>query len=121
MNSVIYIAFIIMVTGMWLIFGMTPPLMFLEEATKTFRKPDQSIRGKVQAVTSRKKKRGLKKLMDETNIILTATGKEHRLTMMIILSLIFMVVGAFFCCEYGQSVFVTSLCHRLCTNAFLVH
>ncbi len=95
MNSVIYIAFIIMVTGMWLIFGMTP-LMFLEEATKTFRKPDQSIRGKVQAVTSRKKKRGLKKLMDETNIILTATGKEHRLTMMIILSLIFMVVGAFF-------------------------
>jgi len=95
MNSVIYIAFIIMVTGMWLIFGMTP-LMFLEEATKTFRKPDQSIQGKVQAVTSAKKKRGLKKLMDESNIILTATGKEHRLTMMIILSLIFMVVGAFF-------------------------
>jgi len=95
MNSVIYIAFIIMVTGMWLIFGMTP-LMFLEEATKTFRKPDQSIQGKVQAVTSTKKKRGLKKLMDETNIILTATGKEHRLTMMIIISLIFMVVGAFF-------------------------
>jgi Flp pilus assembly protein TadB len=84
-----------MVTGMWLIFGMTP-LMFLEEATKTFRKPDQSIQGKVQAVTSAKKKRGLKKLMDESNIILTATGKEHRLTMMIILSLIFMVVGAFF-------------------------
>ena len=80
---------------MWLIFGMTP-LMFLEEATKTFIKPDQSIQGKVQAVTSTKKKRGLKKLMDETNIILTATGKEHRLTMMIILSLIFMVVGAFF-------------------------
>ena len=95
MNSVIYIAFIVMVIGMWLIFGMTP-LMFLEEATKTFRKPDQTIQGKVQAVTSTKKKRGLKKLMDETNIILTATGKEHRLTMMIILSLIFMVVGAFF-------------------------
>jgi Flp pilus assembly protein TadB len=84
-----------MVIGMWLIFDMTP-LMFLEEATKTFRKPDQTIQGKVQAVTSTKKKRGLKKLMDETNIILTATGKEHRLTMMIILSLIFMVVGAFF-------------------------
>jgi Flp pilus assembly protein TadB len=95
MNSVIYIAFIVMVIGMWLIFDMTP-LMFLEEATKTFRKPDQTIQGKVQAVTSTKKKRGLKKLMDETNIILTATGKEHRLTMMIILSLIFMVVGAFF-------------------------
>lgn len=95
MNSLIYIAFIIMVVGMWLIFDMTP-LMFLEETTKTFRKPDQSIQGKVQAVTSTKKKRGLKKLMDETNIILVATGKEHRLTMMIILSLILMVVGAFF-------------------------
>jgi len=95
MNSVIYIAFIVMVIGMWLIFDMTP-LMFLEEAIKTFRKPDQTIQGKVQAVTSKKKKCGLKKLMDETNIILTATGKEHRLTMMIILSLIFMVVGAFF-------------------------
>jgi Flp pilus assembly protein TadB len=95
MNSAIYIAFIVMVIGLWLIFGMTP-LVFLEEATKTFRKPDQTIQGKVQAVTSTKKKRGLKKLMDETNIILTATGKEHRLTMMIILSLILMVVGAFF-------------------------
>jgi len=95
MNSVIYIAFIVMVIGLWLIFDMTP-LMFLEEATKTFRKPDQTIQGKVHAVTSTKKKRGLKKLMDETNIILIATGKEHRLTMMIILSLILMVVGAFF-------------------------
>ncbi|VDN47292.1 conserved membrane protein of unknown function [Petrocella atlantisensis] len=95
MYSAIYIAFIVMVIGLWLINGMTP-LIFLEEAAKTFRKPDQTIQGKVQAVTSTKKKSGLKKLMDETNIILTATGKEHRLTMMIILSLILMVVGAFF-------------------------
>lgn len=95
MNSVIYMAFIIMVTGMWFIFGMTP-LMFLEEATSNFKRKDETIQGKVNAVTSKKKKRGLKKLIDETNDILAATGKENRFTMMIILSLILMVVGSFF-------------------------
>ena len=95
MNSVIYIAFIVMVIGLWLVFGMTP-LMFLEEATRYFKRQDESIQGKVAAVTSRKKKRGITKLMDETNVILAATGKEHRFTMIIIVSLILMVVGAFF-------------------------
>jgi Flp pilus assembly protein TadB len=95
MNSVIYIAFIVMVTGMWLILGMTP-LMFLEKATSHFKKNDETMLGKVNAVTSKEKKRGIKKLIDETNVILKATGKEHRFTMIIIISLIFMVVGAFF-------------------------
>ncbi len=95
MNSVIYIAFIIMVTGMWLIFGMTP-LMFLEEATRNLKRKDETIQGKVHSVTSKKKKRGIKKLIADTNVILEATGKEHRFTMMIITSLILMVVGAFF-------------------------
>lgn len=95
MNSVIYIAFIFMVTGMWLLFGMTP-LMFLEEASSHFRRKDETIQGKVHAVTSKKKKRGIKKLMEETNLILEVTGKEHRFTMMIIISLVLMAVGAFF-------------------------
>ncbi|MDA3845702.1 MAG: hypothetical protein PF505_04030 [Vallitaleaceae bacterium] len=95
MNSVIFIAFIAMVVGLFFIFGMTP-LMFIEEAASHLKRRDESIQGKVQAVSSKKKKHGWKKLMDETSTILSATGKEHRLTMMIILSLILRVVGAFF-------------------------
>lgn len=94
MNSVIYSAFIVMVVGLWLCFGMTP-LTFLEDAISYFKRQDESIQGKVHAVTSKKKKRGIKRLMDETNVILIATGKEHRFTLMMIISLVLMVVGAF--------------------------
>lgn len=94
MNSMIFIAFIVMATGLLFIFGMTP-LILLQNLSEVLRHNDQSIRGKIQLVTSRKKKRGIKKLLEEIRIILIATNKESHLVVLIILALILMIIGAF--------------------------
>jgi len=94
MNSMIFIAFIVMATGLLFIFDMTP-LILLQNLSEVLRSNDQSIRGKIQLVTSKKKKRGIKKLLEETKIILIATNKESHLVVLIILALILMIIGAF--------------------------
>jgi len=94
MNLMIFMAFAGMTIGLLLVFGMTP-LELLEAGGKAFHREDQSIQGKIVAVTSKKKKRGITKLMHEVTTILKATNKEKQLTVIILLSMTLMGVGAF--------------------------
>lgn len=94
MNSMIFVAFVGLCTGLFFLFGMTP-LMFIEESVQHFHKADPSMRGKIQSVTDKRKKKGLKKLIEDSKYVLTMTNKSNKFTSLVILSLVMMIVGAF--------------------------
>ncbi len=94
MNTMIFIAFIGMSTGLFLILGMTP-LSFVEETSKRFQKEDDSLLSRIQKVKGKRKKRGPSKLIEDTKVILEATNKSNQFTKIIIVSLCLMVLGAF--------------------------
>lgn len=94
MNSIIFLAFVGMCTGLLFLFGMTP-LMFFEESVKYFHKADNSMRGKIEKVTDKRKKKGLGKLIEDSKYILIMTNKSNQFTSIVIVSLIMMLVGAF--------------------------
>lgn len=94
MNSMIFIAFVGLCTGLFFLFGMTP-LMFIEESVQHFHKADPSMRGKIQSVTDKRKNKGLKKLIEDSKYVLTMTNKSNKFTSLVIFSLVMMIVGAF--------------------------
>lgn len=94
MKSLVFLAFLLLVAGMWLIVGIKPGSL-LESIGSVLKRKDESILGKVKAVRSKKKKNGLKKLLEESIGILVATDRQNRLTMLVIVSAVFMIIGAF--------------------------
>lgn len=94
MNSLLFISFVAMVTGLFLILNLSLPDMATElshhQATK-----EKSLNGKIKELTTNKKKKGIKKLMDETKHILHMSNKENQVAVVVITSLILMGVGFF--------------------------
>jgi Flp pilus assembly protein TadB len=94
MISLLFVAFIIMTVGLFLAFKVSP----VEMATDIFKKrtiKEKPLNDKIKALTSKKKKRGLKKLIDETKHVLIMTNKENLFMLIVILSLVFMTIGFF--------------------------
>ena len=94
MNTMIFIAFIGMSTGLFLVLGMTP-LSFVKESSKHFQKEDDSLLSRILKVKGKRKIRGPSKLIKETKVILEATNKSNQFTKIIIVSLSLIVFGAF--------------------------
>ncbi len=94
MNSLLLISFVAMVTGLFLLLNLSLPDMAIElshhQATK-----EKSLNGKIKELTTNKKKKGIKKLMDETKHILRMSNKENQVAVVVITSLILMGVGFF--------------------------
>jgi len=93
-NSLLLISFVAMVTGLFLLLNLSLPDMAIElshhQATK-----EKSLNGKIKELTTNKKKKGIKKLMDETKHILRMSNKENQVAVVVITSLILMGVGFF--------------------------
>lgn len=94
MNSMIFIAFIGLITGS-LILLETSPIEMIHEISKLFDRKEQTLKSKIKQATSTKKKKGLKLLIDETKEILKATNKEDYFTKLCIISFVLLVAGAF--------------------------
>lgn len=88
------VAFMGMVMGLFLVLDISP-YDFILALPKLKNTKEKSLALKIKELTSKKKKKGLKLLIDETKAILKATGKEAKFTMILITSFSLMVLGLF--------------------------
>lgn len=93
MNSLIKIAFILMVIGFMVLLNISPVEIINHLKSYQPKKSRVSIRQKVLNVTQKKKSRGVKRLLRDTKEILTMTGRENSFYFIATLSLILSVVG----------------------------
>lgn len=96
MNSLIKIAFVLMVAGLMILMDISPVEIYNYLKSYRPKKSRVSIRQKVLNVTQKKKSRGLKRLLREIKEILIMTGRENSFYFIITLSLILSVVGMAF-------------------------
>jgi len=94
MNSMILISFLGLVTGSFILLE-TSPFEMMKEISKLFDKKEQSLKRKIKDATSTKKKKGIRKLIEETKEILKATNKEGSFTRICIVSFTLLIVGIF--------------------------
>ncbi|MEA1975547.1 MAG: hypothetical protein U9N10_08375 [Bacillota bacterium] len=94
MNIMILIAFLGLVTGSFLLLE-TSPFEIANDISGLFQNKNQSLKSKMKEVTNKKKKKGIKKLVDETKEILKATNKENTFSTICILSFSLLIAGVF--------------------------
>lgn len=94
MNMMLFVAFMGLVMGLFLVLEISP-YDFILDLSKFKNKREKSLASKIKELTSKKKKKGLKLLLDETRAILKATGKETKFSMILITSFSLMVLGLF--------------------------
>ncbi|MGV8147025.1 MAG: type II secretion system F family protein [Alkaliphilus sp.] len=92
------VAFLALVAGCFIILNISPISLvedILKLIKKIFQNKEQTLKSKIKEAMGLKKKRGIKKLVEETKEILKATGKENAFSSILILSLTLMTIGAF--------------------------
>jgi Flp pilus assembly protein TadB len=90
----ILIAFLGLVTGSYILLE-TSPFEMAHEISQLFRKKEQSLKSKIKDVTTTKRKKGIKRLVEETKGILKATSKEGSFSTICIASFTLLVAGVF--------------------------
>ncbi len=92
MTVLVTIAFLLAVTGSFLLLSLSP-FAFLEGLAAYIKPRKTSIRSRVEKSRKNKQPKGLKLLFIETKEILRVTGKNRSFTALCILSMILIVVG----------------------------
>ena len=93
MTVLVTIAFLLAVTGSFLLLTLSP-FTFLEGLAAYVKPRKTSIRSRVEKSQKNRQPKGLKLLFIETREILRVTGKSGSFTALCILSMILIVVGA---------------------------
>lgn len=94
MYSLLFIAFSVMMLGFFLILNLSP-VEILKEILRSKKVKEKPLVTRIKELTTIKKKKGIKKLIEETKDILKITNKENQFTLIAITSLVFMVIGFF--------------------------
>ena len=95
MSSLIFIALILMISGLFLIFELSP-IELIDDMSHFFSKDRRkSLKEKVLVVTKVTKKKGLRYTISETKEILRLSGRENTFFILLVLSLVLSVVGMF--------------------------
>lgn len=92
MTTLVTIAFLLAVTGCFLILRLSP-FSFLEGLAAYFKPEKQSLRSRSRRNKKSRRPRGLKRLFMETKEILRVTGKSGMFSMLCVLSMLLFVVG----------------------------
>jgi Flp pilus assembly protein TadB len=93
MNSVLLIACIGMITGAFILLGLSPMTFTDAVFVRLIEKP-KSLRDEINETTRRKKQSYLRRQIIETQMILKATGREKSFPRLCVLSLTFFAAGA---------------------------
>lgn len=93
MNFVLLIACIGMITGAFILLGLSPMTFTDAVFVRLVDKP-KSLRDEINETTHRKKRSYLRRQIAETQTILKATGREKSFPMLCLLSLAFFAAGA---------------------------
>lgn len=96
MIVLILLAFVGMLTGIFLILGMTP-FTFAEELTKPLSGRQQSISKRIQQVNHPKEPKGIRKTVLEAREMLILTGKGGKFAAICAFSLFLAAMGAVIC------------------------
>ena len=94
MNSMLFIAFLAMVIGLFLTLKISPHAL-LDDILRKRQIKEPALNDRIKALTSKKQKKGLKKLIDETKHILKMTNKENLFMLIVILSIVLLMIGFF--------------------------
>lgn len=92
MTTLVTIAFLLAVTGCFLMLRLSP-FSFLEGLATFFKPENRSLKSRSRQTRKSKQPKGLKLLFMETKEILRVTGKSGMFSMLCILSLLSFVVG----------------------------
>lgn len=92
MTTLVTIAFLLAVTGCFLMLRLSP-FSFLEGLATFFKPKKRSLKSRSRQIRKSKQPRGLKLLFMETKEILRVTGKSGMFSMLCILSMLLFVVG----------------------------
>lgn len=92
MAVLVTVAFLLAVTGSFLLLHLSP-FSFLEGMASFFRRKNPPLRKRIQQGRKPRQARGIKRLFLETKEVLRVTGKAGRFTMLCILSMFLFVVG----------------------------
>ena len=96
MIVLILLAFVGMLTGIFLILGMTP-FTFAEELTKPLSGRRQPISKRIQQVNHPKEPKGIRKTVLEAREMLILTGKGGKFAAICAFSLFLAAMGAVIC------------------------
>lgn len=92
MSTILLIACIGMITGFFIIFGISP-MEFTENIFKKFMSKPRSIKDEINETTKRKKVSFLRREIMEVQEILKVTGREKKFPMLCALSLLLFAIG----------------------------
>lgn len=93
MTILITIAFLLAITGSFILLSLSP-FSFLEGLADYLKPKNTSIKKKIEKSRKNKQPKGLKLLFIETKEVLRVTGKSGLFTVLCILAMILFVVGA---------------------------
>jgi len=94
MNSMILMAFTIMVVGAFLLLDLSP-FDLIDDLSKLKPKRKESLKTRVEYLTKKRKKKGIKSMIQETKMVLNTTNKSDRFTGLLIGSLMMFVGGIY--------------------------
>lgn len=94
MDSMISMAFTIMVVGAFLLLDLSP-FDLLDDLLKLKPRKKESLKTRVEYLTKKRKRKGIKSMIEETKMVLNATNRTDRFTGLIIGALIMFVGGIY--------------------------
>lgn len=94
MTTLIMMAFLLAVTGCFLMLRLSP-FSFLEGLASSLKPKKQSMKSRIEQSRKSRQPRGLKLLFLETKEVLRVTGKSGLFSMLCVLSMFLFVVGVF--------------------------
>lgn len=92
MTTLVTIAFLLAVTGCFLMLRLSP-FSFLEGLAAFIKPEKQTLKSRIEQSRKSRKPRGLKLLFLETKEVLRVTGKSSMFSMLCVLSMLLFVVG----------------------------
>ena len=93
MTLLITIAFVLSVTGCFIMLDLSP-FHFLEELGKAIKPPKTTIKSKIESTKKKQKTKGIKLFFLEIKEILRLTGKQNTFNTLCVLAMILFVLGA---------------------------
>ena len=95
MNSLMFIALILMLAGLFTLFKISP-FELIEDINKFFlKRKKETLKSKILEVTKIEKEKGIKYIVKETKEILRLSGRSNAFFAIIILSIVLSVIGMF--------------------------
>ena len=95
MGSLMFIASILMIIGLFLVFKLSPFELIDEMNRLLSKRKKESLKSKILAVKKVTKKKGIRYIIFETKEILRMSGRENSFFILLVISLILFVLGMF--------------------------